>query len=288
MKIPRHWSRVRQEVRDGKGRSHWLDGVAWSEVSHEDATARAVARAELIGKRVLSGAQLDSYEYGERPLAEPVTEELIDGGTLLGSVTRNRYGALVLNCPEIVFVDIDDPAPPRSSVPLWSRLAVMFGAPRPPGPVPAGSEESFARIRNWASANPARAFRVYRTRAGFRLLFTDAPLSPLDPRARLLFEELGADPLYARLTTSQSCYRARLTPKPWRLGMPRPPASYPFRDAREQGELEAWCGEYHAKSAAYRVCSLVKEFGPPPEGRFAKVVDFHDRLTACRANCPLA
>jgi len=45
------------------------------------------------------------------------------------------------------------------------------------------------------------------------------PIAPADQ----VFDTLGADPPYRRLCRTQKCFLARLTPKPWRCGVAKPP-----------------------------------------------------------------
>jgi len=62
-------------------------------------------------------------------------------------------------------------------------------------------------------------FRVYRTFAGCRVACTSRPFAwAVDAwQAERLMRFLDADPKYAALCGKQKCYRARLTPKPWRV-----------------------------------------------------------------------
>jgi hypothetical protein len=63
-----------------------------------------------------------------------------------------------------------------------------------------------------------QTFRVYLTAKGLRVVCTSAllPWEKHDWLATRLMKYLGADPDYIRLCGEQKCYRARLTPKPWR------------------------------------------------------------------------
>jgi hypothetical protein len=44
--------------------------------------------------------------------------------------------------------------------------------------------------------------------------------------------ELGSDPKYVQLAKAQECFRARLTPKPWRCGVRQSSRVYPREDQR--------------------------------------------------------
>ena len=63
--------------------------------------------------------------------------------------------------------------------------------------------------------------RAYRTRHGFRLLVSGADAHPASERARTLMAEMRSDPLYMLLCRVHDTYRARLTPKPWRVEIDR-------------------------------------------------------------------
>ena len=62
-------------------------------------TARKLAMALAAGR-----IERSHYLYGERPLPEPILREFTDGAAV---VTRNAYGALVLNASHLMFIDID-------------------------------------------------------------------------------------------------------------------------------------------------------------------------------------
>ena len=83
------------------------------------------------------------------------------------------------------------------------------------------------RVRIWASAMTNRSIRAYATKQGVRLLFTDQPYDPASQEAQHIMAALGVDERYARLCASQGTFRARLTPKPWRIGISNPPARFP-------------------------------------------------------------
>ena len=131
-------------------------------------------------------------------------------GEVAAVVTRNSYGCLVLNTARVMFVDVDLPEPKRPG--LFQRL---FGKPQvtPPGNP---QNDAIAKAELWARNHSDWGWRIYRTRAGLRLLATHALFDPETAAANGVFDALGADPLYRRLCQTQKCFRARLTPKYWR------------------------------------------------------------------------
>jgi len=287
MKIPRYWSRANYEMRDARGDLHTFCGLSWSSQSPEDARAKAMAQAESIGAKFVGGVPLSRYEYGRRPRPEPVVEEISLHGSVVACITRNRYGALVLNCPDTLFVDIDFPPPTLPSA-LSSFLNLFRSSRENPGP-DKHARETLSKISQWSKSNSSYAFRVYRTHAGLRVVFTDKLYAPDSPEVSLLFEQLGADPLYARLTRYQDCFRARLTPKPWRISVPNISIRYPWRSPEEENTFARWEEGYQKASVKYRTCSLLRKFGPlePEDPRIAKVVEIHDSLSGVNTLAPL-
>ena len=60
--------------------------------------------------KVAAGEELNRYGYGERPLREEITQPVSSSaGSEIAVVTRNLYGALVLNTLNAMFIDIDFP-----------------------------------------------------------------------------------------------------------------------------------------------------------------------------------
>ena len=100
-----------------------------------------------------------------------------------------------------------------------------------------------------------------------------------------LFREFGADPLYRDLCIRQNCCRARLTPKPARIGMKTLlKFRFPYRE-EEKEAIRQWIAEYEKKSENYAVCRLKARFGK----RFTSpAVEFHDRITKAETRLPLA
>jgi hypothetical protein len=284
MRLARHWSRARVDL-DGTERR---DGVAiafgWSDESRGAAHAHALERARRLAA-ILSRRQgfrwredlRRSWQYygdGERPLREPLVREVALDGLLLGAITRNGYGAYVLNTVSAPFVDVDLP----EARPEPGRLARLLGA-RPSPPV-----DVEGRVRAVAAAE-TRAWRLYRTAAGYRVLLTDRPRDPVSAEVRTLLERFGADPLYVRLCTVQGCFRARLSPKPWRLGLGAPQqAWFPWDDDPvRQRRFESWDAAYERVRSQASVCRLVAASGEVhPE--IAPIVAIHDEW--CLGSAP--
>jgi hypothetical protein len=274
MNIPRFWATASGEA-ERSGRSMAFRILGWSHASIGEAQAMARDRLVRVLDRVRRGEDLPhGYGYGDRPVREEIVREVGDG-----LVTRNRYGALVLNAPRALFIDVDVPRAPRVGL-----VARLFGR-RGPDPADAVLE----RVRNALRGVAGASFRIYRTKAGFRVLATDPLFDPDSPRARQLFEAAGADPWFVRLCGVQKSFRARLTPKPERCGTWRPEMAYPRETAAEQQAFATWLARYESLSARFAVCKLVETVGPARvHAEIAPLLAIHDAETKVASDLPLA
>ncbi|HEX2204375.1 MAG TPA: hypothetical protein VHG91_13785, partial [Longimicrobium sp.] len=144
-------------------------------------------------------------------------------------------------------------------------------------------------LRRWVAARPDWRVRVYRTHSGLRYLVTHALFSPTDGEARAAMTALGADPQYVRLCQAQKSFRARLTPKPWRVGLSTPPARFPYESAADEHAMRAWEASYARASAGYAACRLIEELGSGTEHpEVAPLRALHDEQTRASSGLPLA
>lgn len=94
-------------------------------------------------------------------------------------------------------------------------------------------------------------------------------------------KSLYADPLYARLCRFQATFRARLTPKPWRIEQD---------EQTEQFIHDRITGMVLPSSSPYAVCHLIEIVGEQtilPE--FQPIVESHDAYCrVSRLGLPLA
>ena len=126
--------------------------------------------------------------------------------------------------------------------------------------------------------------RTYRTAAGLRVIITGLASGPPDLTAPV---DLGSDDLYVRLCGLHETSRARLTPKPHRVGMPRIRASWPYLgDA--QRIAEKWLRDYERGCAHRAVCELLSVTGHAPDADAAVLVDLHDRAMQATSGQQLA
>lgn len=279
MLIPRFWARAEGQAADATGRRLALRQWGWSQESAAAALELAKRRvADLAARLARADASRAAYLYGDRtPLREEIVRRLGDEGTPSHAViTRNRYGALVLNTARVPFIDVDVTAPSG-----LAGLKRLFG--RAPTVDPA-----LEHIREACARYPHHAFRVYRTHSGYRLLVTNAALDPASEETRAFLGAFAADPAFVTLCRVQRSFRARLTPKPWRIGSKTPPGQHP-RDVAAQPQFAAWLQQYDAASRGYATCRFVEAIGPAvPGGDSRAIVDEHDRTTRAMETLPLA
>lgn len=284
MQIPAYWAHALVDEQGNETEKRYgFSGVGWSDLSQEDAYQQALDRARRVARTISTGGDrrnLRENYYADRPLREPIIDELIVDGERIGVITQNIYGAYVLNAANAMFVDIDVPPPPRPP----GLIAKIFGAKTPPPP-----REPIEEIRNNIN-RLGIGMKVYRTPNGFRGLVTHRPYDPGKPDSERLLEGLKSDALYIRLCKAQQCFRARLTPKPYRIGMNNPPRAYPFADERKLHRFEQWQSEYDKVITGYAACEPLDDspWGKPEvHADIAPVLAMHDEL-ACSPGKPLA
>ena len=281
MNFPRFWS---------KGEANGFEGWGWSNESLEAAKARGIETARRAAARFERGelnVPAARYGYADRPLREEVLREFRDGtGAVSGVITRNSYGCIVLNTAKLMFVDVDFPEPTAAGNGFLGRL---LGAKKPAALASEPGQKALERAANWLQRNPGWGWRIYQTRAGLRLLATHQLMDPADPVCAAVFEATNADPLYRRLCQNQQCYRARLTPKPWRCGIHEKPERWPWKSDRHEKRFRAWEQRYLAAAEKFATCRLAAEYGStarPPE--VASLIQIHDQATRASSGLALA
>ncbi len=329
MIIPHYWAEARLQHRDRK-RQVTVRRFGWSDIGEAEAQAHADARVREALERLLAGEALPRRE---RRVAYngadgvPIREEIVDrhGDSV---ITRNGYGALCLNTPDVLFADIDFTVRMlRPNIGRWRLLAglllalIVLALPDPSparymvaaivgvfGGYLAGSflaelvswlwiqctggyeRHAMRRVAGFLARHPDWRVRIYRTPAGLRLLALHLLFDPREPAVQACFDALGVDPMYARMCHNQHCFRARVSPKPWRMGLQRmhPPYSAAWRP--EHAHLPArlaWVDAYQRKAQDYASCRYIETLGDGPVDADADAVrELHDLL--CQAERDLA
>lgn len=325
MIVPRYWAEARVQAHLGK-RQVTVRRFGYADESQAAAEADARARAEAALTRILRGEPLARRERKQPyPGGDglPIREEVVARhGDVV--ITRNAYGARCLNVSDVLFVDVDfDRAPsPKVRLPvLFSFAALVFGlvfwraswcaavvsgcaalvvgfplmdlATRTLTRL-RGGEEAFAlrRVRAFSAAHPEHHLRVYRTPRGLRVLAMERTFDPLEAATSAIFAALAADETYVRMCRTQRCFRARISPKPWRIGEPSVStvsrAVWPIPEARMPMRAR-WVTWYETASASYAACRFLERMGRDVTcARTEEVRRLHDE--ACRAHeaLPLA
>jgi hypothetical protein len=286
----------------------------------------AEARAREALERIALGQPLKrteprvAYDGAE---GVPIREEIIRraGETV---ITRNSYGALCLNTPNVLFVDIDLPEGPDPVMWCclvlggwigagvlgwwfdslkWAFVAAFFillfsGAVahilhalafRFAGdPV----QRMQKKVQQFLQDRPDWYLRLYRTPAGFRILVLHRTFDPLESSVAECFQDFQADPRYARMCRNQRCFRARVSPKPWRIGIedhvrPRRRA-WPIDPSRYPERTE-WIARYDEAAKDFASCRLIDAYGSGVVHSSAQaVMKLHDELCRAERDLPIA
>lgn len=281
MHIPESWAKAEGEC-EGPGKRK-LKFAVWGWGADDVSAKREAAnRLQRLLERVRRGEQIPrGYEYGSRPLREEILERFGDGSPeqAVALLSRNRYGAVVLNTARLLFLDIDVPAEN-----LFQRLRRLFSGDRR-----SPAEAALAKLRDALRGHGRATFRLYRTAAGLRAIAVDREYDPAGPDAQELMKQTGTDPAFMKLCLAQRSFRARLTPKPWRCSVPLPPEQYPHKDEPTRRRYAEWVARYETASKGYATCRFLETAGTGrPRGQSEKLVELHDRLTRCSEALPLA
>jgi hypothetical protein len=291
MNIPLHWAKAEAAEPDGNGRTVAFACWRSSDRSEEDARQSALAAAKRVVQRMIGRQPLDRYPYGNGPMREEVIERYSDGdGRTWAAITRNSYGSLVLNAAEAMFIDIDFP-PQKIAANVKGLFAGLFRRAETP---PEDTRESDVRARleqfiDQRFGGRTWGLRLYRTCAGMRALATHELFDPAAATTLEAMRAMGADPLYVKLCQAQRCFRARLTPKPYRCGPYANTVRWPREDPRQCRRFEKWLAGYEAARAKYATCRYVGSLGEAAvHPAVEQVIAAHDAATRCHEPLPLA
>lgn len=267
MKTYKFWKTETAELTLPDGSRFKAKAAGRSNFSLAEAAADARTRLRRVELKI-AGADLPEKEDYAADIREEVVTEL----DLKNIVTRNRYGALVLNSESLTMIDIDNH---RKG--FWE----LFGLKK------RDNKAAIIEDMEKLALRPAYAelgFRLYETSKGIRVLVTGLYLDPGTEGKRLMHVS-HCDPLFALLCEKQKCYRARLTPKPHRIRQKGIKYRWPL-DPGEQEHAKRWVEEYNRKSQNYAVCRYIKTLGRADYTD--RIIAFHDRETGCDSRRTLA
>jgi hypothetical protein len=326
MIIPKFWAEARLQTKL-PSRQITVKRWGWSDASQEAAQALANERAAQAMERIIAGDDLrrreakDSYGTAD---GVPIREEVVSrhGHAV---VTRNSYGSLCLNTPNVLFADVDALWSGRLKVNplgclslfvagiviglwqkslligagiaiglpwLWSTITNQINAMRRPAGEVAAKEQSLSAIRACAAAHPEWHLRVYETPAGYRLLAMHDVFDPKGDSAKAVLDALNSDKRFVVLCALQACFRARVSPKYWRAGykpkVALPKSKWPF-PLHHLEPRRQWVEGYNAVAGQFASCRFIERLGAQtvhPEAEAVRVV--HDELCRAESSLPLA
>lgn len=281
MKIPKYWHHETKQFTDKKGKQYFLSSWGSSLTNINEAKELALSKINQWVSKLERGEVSNNNYYHDNSLREELIEEVMDDmGNLVAAITRNRYGAKVLNTNNFLIADVD-----AKPVGLFDKLLTLLGVGKKAEDKPA----KLNHIKNVAAAHPGLAFSIYETCAGFRVFVTGKDFNPTSEASDTLLNTLGSDELYKTLCKSQQCYRARLTPKPWRCSTNRPPNYFPRETPEAKRAFDEWLVAYTKNAAPYSVCIFVEKIGSAPQNAtFEKILALHDSIVINKQATQLA
>lgn len=220
---------------------------------------------------------LQDYEYWNGYIREEVVDEVLSSdGRKIAVLTRNNYGALILNTDAVFFGDID-----VTKSGLLSRILEKFGKTKKDKPY------YVKKVENFQKENNQYTIKVYETFAGLRLVITNQLFNSQSSDVKTIFSSLDSDPLYVMLCQKQACFRARLSPKPWRVGIERPASRFPRSLQVDQIEFDNWLKRYFQATKTMSVVKHLTTFGSDRNNKDVDcILAIHDKY-ACKENLEL-
>ena len=264
MKCHKYWVQETRQIHV-YGNRQTVALVVGSDVSKEDAARNVDDAARALASRIETPR--GKRETYEADIKEHVVREL-DGNNV---ITVNRYGAWVLNTTAYTILDIDH---------CPFEWADLFR--KSPG---TQKDKMITRFKRRIPRYPelGDAFRIYETCQGIRII-GKTYYDPQERRSRKIMRKLDVDELYALLSRKQNCYRARLTPKSFRMKAATIRIKTPLDCETEA--YASWQRQYEETSRRFSVVNLRetigRDFGHDP------AIAFHDQTTGTASGKPLA
>jgi hypothetical protein len=331
MIVPEFWAEGRVQHRE-KRKQVTVRRFGWSDRNQEEAQEMADARAREALQRILTGDSKAQRMEPKVPYngadGVPIREEIVSRhGNCV--ITRNSYGARCLNTPNVLFVDVD--FDDRQTATLrgcgvqflltlaligaafalgWHSegagnvVGILIGAffagsalmwlGRKIRLLLGGGAETIAlrRIRRFVETHRDWSVRVYRTPAGLRMMAVHRTFDPEDAEVQDSFAQLHADKYYVNMCRHQRCFRARLTAKPWRLGIARHIISGRVAWPPKPDRLPArrgWIEHYEQAASGHAACSWITDLGSGiVASEVRPVMELHDRESRALTGLPIA
>lgn len=333
MIIPTYWA-TSSRTYHKDGRSYTVRRLGWSDISQQSAQTHAQIRVDRAIDDV-------AYQWPNPvvPKCEPKTayngaegvpirEEVIErhGDEV---ITRNGYGALCLNTPDIMFVDVDEDK--IHNIPsgrlettffallaLGAALTFMFyragmgalwwwswGLMVVLGPwlfnrawrsievaMAGGSRGVVNRqLQVLQARDPAGVWALYQTPGGYRIMALHRRFDPSTPETLAVMNGFMADQLYALMCRKQGCFRARVSPKPWRMqGMERMRGPIWPVEGEALDRRRKWVDAYEKEASEYASCRFLELIGSPEnqDESISQVRQRHDDMCQAHTTKPIA
>lgn len=324
MIVPSFWAEAK--VKDTiNGHQITIKRFGWSDNSEQEAQFNAQQRADEALKRARAGEIVRRIDHkvsynGEDGL--PIREEIIARhGDII--ITRNTYGALCINTPDVLFADIDIDTEPHFNLSLLvfailitisGAVSILFNSGyillglgflsmvyanriaqrflKEKLKIEGGFEERTKNlVKQYVDQNPSAHFRLYRTPMGYRVLAMHKTFDPATDEPFEILNSWKSDRIYIQMCKNQRCFRARVSPKPWRIGVGRlapRPGVWPIKLER-MPDREKWVKHYSEKSKKFASCEFVVKIGSNIVDTKAEAVRvLHDEYSKAEMNLPIA
>ena len=257
MKIYKYWTVEKRKITID-GAEQEINCYGGSNVSVEDALSRAREKAEKIQRKIAGERYV--FDRYEAEIREEILQMIDDHS----AITRNRYGAQVLNTENLMILDIDKPKPVAGG--LFKKKDT-----RPP------KDQIFEMVGNLAASAKYKdyGFRTYETYQGARVIVLGGNFDPRSNETKKMMDEFNCDPLYTTLCNKQGCFRARLTPKPYRMKMKPYKVNFPREGV--DAEFRRWLMEYESESRNFSVCKFIEQVGA--RHYEDRAIQIHDEIT---------
>ena len=239
MKYFKFWTKESVKITvDGEVKEIHL--IVGSNESKADAAECAKMRAKIIETRIAGKSAHEEYEVAIKEHVADIMDEK-------NVITVNRYGAEVLNTSQYTILDLDeypvdflDLFKPIRKLPKKERIVAKF-------------HQKLAKYPELGSD-----FRIYETAKGVRIIGKKY-VDPVGAGFFSLMKPFRVDWIYQMMCRKQECYRARLTPKPFRIHMKPIRIKSPL-DCETEAYLQ-WAKDYNYRSTAFSVVKLLETIG---------------------------
>lgn len=222
------------------GQPQSINLLMGSNISKQAASDEAQSCAQLIEQRIARGERKTEYESA----IKEYVKEIINDSNI---ITVCRYGAQVLNTTQYTILDLDDY--PVDFMDFFKPLGKLSKKAR----IVYKFEQ---RLKKFPELG--KRFRIYETAKGVRVI-AKTYIAPRSQDFLKLMRKLGVDCIYIDLCRKQNCYRARLTPKPYRMKINTIKVKSPLDCETES--YANWAESYQVASQGFSVVKIIKTLG---------------------------